>query len=471
MKLYKLHIVLVLLVALGCDVLEQSPQTAIDEATAIRDQKSAEAALNGLYDEMQSGDYYGDNILVIGDVSSDVSQSIGTWDFYREMDTYVTVPGNLEVRNLWGQLYRTVNHANNLIADVPGIEATQAVKDQILGEAYFIRALAYFDLSRTFAGIPGVTGTMGVPIITEPSRGINEDSFPSRPSIQASYDQVLADLQSASGLLSGLPDKNRASEAAVKALYSRVYLYLGNNSLAEQFATDVIDDFGLTLEQDYASIFVDENSSGSIFELAYNTTDGNGIRSWYFPSSLGGRGDIALHEPYALKVLSRADDERGELIGFDGNVGAYFPSKFAKSGGDNNIPILRLSEMFLNRAEAKANVATTPAGLLDALNDLNEVRNRANLADTAGVGVDTKAEVLDAIAFERGIEFMMEGHRFYDLVRTEKALTVLTGLERLNGPNESLTNPGRQIFPIPSREIDANTNLDQSDQNEAYAGN
>ena len=281
MKFYKLHIVLVLLVALGCDVLDQSPQTSIDETTAIRDQKSAEAALNGLYDQLQSGNYYGDNLQIISDVSSDISQSIGTWDFYREMDTYVTVPGNLEVRNLWGQIYSAVNHANNLIADVPGIEATQAVKDQILGEAYFIRALAYFDLSRTFAGIPGVTGTMGVPIVTEPSRGITDASFPTRPTIQASYDQVLADLQLAEGLLTGLPSKNRASEASVKALYSRVYLYLGNDALAEQYATEVIDNYGLSLEQNYASIFVDENSSGSIFELAYNTTDGNGIRNWY----------------------------------------------------------------------------------------------------------------------------------------------------------------------------------------------
>lgn len=467
MKFYKLHIVLVLLVALGCDVLDQSPQTAIDETTAIRDQKSAEAALNGLYDELQSGNYYGDNIQIISDVTSDISQSIGTWDFYREMDTYVTSPGNQEVRNLWSQLYRTVNHANNIIADVPGIDATQAVKDQILGEAYFIRALAYFDLSRTFAGIPGVTGTLGVPIVTEPSRGINESSFPNRPSIQDSYDQVLSDLQSADGLLTGLTDKNRASAAAVQALYARVHLYLRDYDLVEQYATDVIDNFGLTLEQDYNSIFVDENSSGSIFELAYNTTDGNGIRGWYFPSSEGGRGDIALHLPYALNVLSRADDERGNLIALDPNIaGAYYPTKFSKSGGDNNIPILRLSEMFLNRAEARAN-ATVP-DLVGALEDLNEVRNRANLADTLGAGVDTPEEVLEAIAHERGIEFMMEGHRFYDLVRTGKALTVLVGIERLNGPAESLTNAGRQIFPIPSREIDANKNIDQSDQNDAY---
>lgn len=462
MKLFKLNIVFVLLVAFGCDVLEQSPQTAISETIAIRDQKSAEGALNGLYNQIQSGNYYGDNIQIISDVSSDISQSIGTWDFYREMDTYVTVPGNQEIENLWAQLYSTVNHANNIIVDVPKITDTpQAVKDQILGEAYFIRALAYFDLARNFGGVPGVYGTLGVPIVTQPSRGIDESSFPSRSTLQETYNQVLADLQEASGLLSGLPSKTRASEASVKALYSRVHLYLKNYTEAASFATDVIDNFGLSLEQDYASIFADENSSGTIFEIAYNTTDDNGIRFWYFPSSLGGRGDIALHDDFANLVLSRALDERGELIGRDNNVGVYFPSKYGKAGGDDNIQVLRLAEMHLNRAEARAN-ATVP-DLVGALADLNLVRNRANLPDTVGAGVATKDQVLDAIALERSIEFMMEGHRFYDLVRTGKAMTVLTGVGRLNGPGVTLGNAGRMVFPIPSSDIDANKNLEQND--------
>lgn len=462
MKLFKLNLVFVLLIAFGCDVLEQSPQTAISEDIAIRDQKSAEAALNGLYNQIQSGDYYGSNLLIISDVTSDISQSIGTWDFYREMDTYVTVPGNLEIRNLWAQLYETVNHANNIIVDVPKIsDASQAVKDQILGEAYFIRALAYFDLARNFAGVPGEAGTLGVPIVTTPSRGIDDSSFPSRSTLQEAYNQVLADLQEANTLLTGLPSNTRASEAAVKALYSRVHLYLKDYAQAESFATDVIDNYGLTLEQDYASIFADENSSGTIFEIAYNTTDDNAIRFWYFPSSLGGRGDIALHDDFANFVLSRPADERSNLIGFDNNVGVYFPSKYAKSGGDDNIQVLRLAEMHLNRAEARAN-ANVP-DLVGALADLNLVRNRANLPDTVGAGVDTPAEVLDAIAIERSVEFMMEGHRFYDLVRTGKAMTTLTNVGRLNGPGVTLSNAGRMVFPIPSSDMDANDNLDQND--------
>jgi hypothetical protein len=121
--------------------------------------------------------------------------------------------------------------------------------------------------------------------------------------------------------------------------------------------------------------------------------------------------------------------------------------------------------MYLNRAEAR--VQKNTPDFPGALDDLNEIRNRAGLADTSGTGVDTAPEILDAIEHERGIEFIQEGHRWYNLIRTGSALNVLTNIDRLNGDPVSLTNPGRQVFPIPSRDIDSNVNL-QGQQNEAY---
>lgn len=452
--------------AVGCDVLDQQPQTAISDEIAIRDQKSAEAALNGLYSQFQSTEYYGSNLQILSDVTSDISQSIGTWDFYREMDTYVTSAGNLEVRNLWEQMYSAVNHANNIIAEVPNVDdIPETVKDQILGEAYFMRALAFFDLTRTFGGVEGVYGDQGIPLITVPSRQIDENSFPSQSSIADSYQQVRIDLEEAENLLAstGFTSPNRASEAAAKALLARLSLYTEDFDQTENYATQVIDDYSFVLVQDFASIFRDENTAESIFELTYNTTDGNDIRFWYFPSSGGGRGDIALHEDYVDIVNSRTDDERGELIGFDANVGAYYPIKYSKAGGDDNIQVLRLAEMYLNRAEARTRkVSPDFSGALD---DLNEVRNRAGLADTLGAGVATAPDILAAIEHERGIEFIQEGHRWFNLIRTGNALSTLTNVDRLNGDPVSLTDAGRQVFPIPSRDIDANENLQQ---NSAY---
>ena len=170
-----------------------------------------------------------------------------------------------------------------------------------------------------------------------------------------------------------------------------------------------------------------------------------------------------MHDAYAEMVMSRPNDERGDLIAFDGNVGVYYPTKYQKSGADDNIQILRLAEMYLNRAEARARQETPDVP--GALSDLNEIRNRAGLQDTTGAGVDDPDEVLQAIEKERGIEFIIEGHRWYDLVRTGRAMDVLTNIDRTNSDPVSLDDPGRMVFPIPSRDIDANENLDQ---NEAY---
>lgn len=464
MKRFSILLIIVFITASSCDVLNQDPQTAISEDKAIRDLKSANAALNGLYSQLQSTEYYGSNFQIISDVTSDISQSVGTWDFYREMDTYVTSPGNLENRNLWSQAYATVNHANNIITDVENLDGvSQEDKDRIIGEAYFIRALAFFDLTRTFGGVPGEAGTMGIPITTEPSRQIDESSFPERASIEASYSQVESDLQEAESRLTGFDTPNRVSEAAVQALFSRYYLYTQDFDLAEQYASDVIGNTNFELVENFADIFIDENTSEAIFELAYNTTDANDIRFWYYPSSGGGRGDIAIHDEYAEMVTSRSDDERGNLIAFDSNVGVYYPTKYQKSGSDDNIQILRLAELYLNRAEARARQETP--NLTGALSDLNEIRNRAGLQDTTGTGVDAPEEVLQAIEKERGIEFIEEGHRWYDLVRTGRATTVLTNIDRSNSDPVSLDDPGRMVFPIPSRDMDANDNLEQ---NEAY---
>src|SRR5699024_1749305 len=97
-----------------------------------------------------------------------------------------------------------------------------------------------------------------------------------------------------------------------------------------------------------------------------------------------------------------------------------------------------------------------------ALSDLNAIRNRAGLPDTAGTGVDSRTEILDAIALERSVEFFEEGHRWFNLVRTGNALSALTGIDRKNSGPVSLTDAGRQVWPIPHREIDANKNIEQN---------
>lgn len=118
--------------------------------------------------------------------------------------------------------------------------------------------------------------------------------------------------------------------------------------------------------------------------------------------------------------------------------------------------MIRIAEMYLNRAEARVKTSD----LAGALADLNRIHMRAG---SDALTITGAAQLTTAIIQERKLEFAEEGHRFFDLVRTSQALAKLVQVERKNGPPITLTNPGRQVFPIPSSDINANKNMVQND--------
>lgn len=445
-------------------VLKQQSITDISEDVAITNKKGALAAVAGLYNELQNGSYYGRNFQICSDVSADIAQSVGSWDFYREMDTYQVTTGNTEVGNFYFRAYRAVNQANNVIAQVPKVaDATATDKNTYLGQAYFVRALAFFDLNRLFGGVPGVVGTYGVPIVTTPSKQIDATSFPSRPTLQAAYDQVESDLLKSLDLLPdtyGIDATNRsqAVKGTARALLSRFYLYVNKPDQTLKYADLVLNDPRYVLSTTFSNIFDNKLTTEAIFELNFTSSDQSGIRNWYFPSASGGRGDLAVHLNYYNEATADPKDTRGKLFGYDVTSKLYYSTKYQKAGNIDNIHILRVAEIYLNRAEAKAKLGDLTA----ALADLNKVHQRSG---SNALGITGSAELLSAILQERKLEFAVEGHRFFDLVRTGQALAKLSGLDRKNGPNVMLTSAGRQVFPIPSFEVNANKNMVQ---NEAY---
>lgn len=448
----------------ACDVLDQEPLNEISEDIAITNQKGVAAAVAGMYNELQDANYYGRNIQVMSDVKADLAQSVGTWDFYREMDTYLTSAENLESGNLWTRAYRAINVANNIIDRVPELaDIPEEAKNNYLGQAYFVRGLAYFDLTKTYGGVPGVYGTLGVPIVTTPSRQVDESLFPSRASLLESYQQVEDDLLTALELLpeaqgSDVATRSQAVKGTARALLSRLYLYLDQPEKVIEYANAVIADPTYELEPNFLNIFAGTYTSEAIFELSFNNTDPSNIRNWYVPSTIGGRGDVAAHTEFVVEMMENPDDVRILLFGFDEGLGLYYPIKYQKPGNVDNIHILRIAEVYLNRAEARAKIGN----ISGALEDLNAIRNRAGLEDISTTGEE---DTLEAIWEERKREFAFEGHRFFDLVRTGQALVELTNVDRANGPPVSLTEPGRQVFPIPAFDVAANPNLEQ---NEAY---
>ncbi len=443
------------LITFSCNVLDQEPELQISDERAITNLSGANSALFGAYDQLQ-GVYQG-RLQRVSDVSGDVSQSIGTWDFYREMDTYAVSADNTELLDLWTFIYRTVNQANNLIAEVPKIEATQAQKDNILGQAHFLRGLAFFDAARVWGGIPGVVGQLGVPLPLIPSRGVDESSFPARATLQQTYAQVKSDLDEALRLLpenqaNNAATRGRATKSAARALLSRLHLYLGEWAEAEARATEVINDSKFSLIS-YPGIFSADNTNESIFEVQFNNADQSGLRFWYAPGALGGRGELAANADFYNSFSN--NDARKALFGRDNVVGVWYPSKYIRAGNIDNAHVLRIAEMYLNRAEARAKKSSPD--LVGAKADLDLVRNRAGIGEYL-----SDIPILEAIERERRWEFYAEGHIFFDLVRTGRALTVLQNVNRRNGPPVSLTAATRQIMPIPRRDIDSNPNLVQN---------
>lgn len=464
LKLYSL--IALVTVVFGCEVLEHEPQQQISTELAFSNEKSAEAVLNGLYNEAQL--VYSWRPFIFGDLASDAVQSIDTWDAFNQVDTYTNSADNTEVDDFYTQIYRGIDMANQIIANVPNVDMPAAKIDDFLGQAYTFRGMFYFELARYWSGIPNAYNEEGVVIRTTPSNGINEESYAPRASFEATWAQVLSDLQEG---YSRLPDtrgnnadnRRRLTKPAAAAMMARTYFYQGNWPQAASFATEVISNSRFTLVEPFSIIYRTEFSDESIFEMDYNNIDFSGIRGWYYPPNLGGRGGVCFHPEYHTYLTNEAGDERANLIAsrvFSGQT-VYYSTKYDLLQNASNIPLLRIAEMHLIRAEARVNGA--PGGAAGALSDLNAVRNRAGLDDVNPSGTNA---ILSAIWQERDKEFAIEGQRWFDLIRTGRAMSTLQDLTRTAGSSlVSIPSEGRFLMPIPNADILANP---QMTQNSAY---
>ncbi|TAH18040.1 MAG: RagB/SusD family nutrient uptake outer membrane protein [Cytophagales bacterium] len=440
----------------ACNVLDKQPELQVEDAAAITDIVGANAALAGLYNQVQ-GVYQG-RIQRLADVSGTTAQSVGTWDFYREMDTYLTNPDNTEILDIWTFIYRGVNVANNLIASVSNLDAQQSVKDGILGQAYFVRGLMFFDAVRIWGGVPSVAGTLGIPLPKEPSRSAVQYE---RASLADSYAQVEADLLQALNLLPENNAAGQATKAAANALLSRYCLYVKKYADAERYANAVINNSRFALVTPYSDIFSGRNTTESILELQFNNADQSSLRFWYVPGAIGGRGELAAHTEFYNQMNANSSDVRNKLFAFDNVSKFWYPTKYVKAGNIDNAHLIRLAEVILNRAEARANTNN----FAGARADLNIIRGRANsLADNTA---NSTEQLMLAIERERRFELCYEGHEWFDLVRMGRALAVLGSVPRSNSPGSParLIDRNRLVFPIPFQEVNANAKMVQ---NEGY---
>lgn len=444
MKLIK-NILLLLLISTFASCkkfLDVKPKESISDQQTIFDKTSSEEAVRGIYSALADNNYYGTGFQSIGYLSGDNIVWTGSQSQVQEFINHKVSAENSTISGAWIAIYRTISRANYVIDKVPAVSdplLSQALKDQLTGEAYFLRALSYFDLARTWGGVP---------IILQPTNSSSDNIGIPRSSEADTYAQVLADLEKAESLLPSTTDRFRATKKTAWALQARYYLYRKNWAKAEEFATKIIEDAGnYKLVKPFQSFFADgaRGTEESVFEIFYNgTTEINSHRGQWQPQTNGGTRQWAPNDEFVALVNDPlVGGDRNKLVAKD-NQGRWYGNLYYRSPASDPSFVIRTAELYLIRAEARAWQNNFPG----ALNDLDAVRDRSGLN---GSSAANQSEILLAIENERRIEFGLEPHRWFDLVRTGRAADVL-----------NITDPTKLLLPLPTQQLLLDEALDQN---------
>lgn len=480
----------------GCD-LSTSPYNGKQKEQALDTIEGLRAATRGNY-QVMVGDgynYYVKYLFYFNEFPSDnVSLSGTTTDplFYAYNYEHFPNMGNTE--QFWSWAYQMIAGANRVIEAIG--DKTSKELNQIKGENLFLRAMIHYQLVKTF-GRPYVQNpenNPGVPIVD--FTDINK--LPPRATVAQVYEFVISDLKKATELMTVPKSSSFASKEVAWALLSRVYLNMEKNKLAIEYANKVINSgrYELVGTQAYKIYFTipNENNSETIFAVKHTPEDDHGfgnLGSMYFQSDDGvGWGEMYASRSYR-KLLNRypedarhafvvpqyvrdesgniVKNENGDPVLQDRNgYPKYYVNKFSNQSGIASLSspvILRLAEMYLNRAEAN----TKLGNLQKAIDDVNLIRQRAGLSGGALYTLsEIKASgktVLDVVLEERRLEFAFEGLRKFDLLRNGRPIVRnYPGTHLDPGETTQVIEPGspRIVFYIPQSEMELNPNLVQN---------
>jgi len=442
--------------------LEVDPTEAVPEEIAIVDAASARAAVRGMYDGLQSLNYYAEVMLTWGGLSADDLRRRGTFTSYREADNNLLKANNSQVQATWEDIYAVINRANVVLArvpDVPGLE--DAERNQMLGEAHFLRALAYHDLVKLWGPVP---------IRLTPIETIDEAAEVSRATLTENYTQIKADLDQAEALMTSQRETRTGSVGAVRALRTRVLFYEASPGLTGrgtgpgggwQAALDEANrvlGMGYALAESYGSLFhaVGADTREDIFRIRFIAHDAFWAGYYYHTKPLGGRFEVGPTDD--VVAAYEAGDARYAWSLKDDPSGTTYVAKFPTPVGAEHPHVMRLAEIVLIKAEALANLGR----LGEAVDTYNQLRGRAGLSlHVLGTNVTDFNSVMAAIQRERRVELAFEGDRWPDLVRSNRVV----GVMGLQGGLEY-----QALYPIPQSEIDVTMREDGTPRLQQNAG-
>ncbi len=473
MKLYNIILLLGALITLNsCEkLLDKEPVDKISIEELFKDVPGARTALAGAYHQLLESSQYNRNLMVYPDLlGGNIKFSTTVNPRLDDIYNVIQTPTESSMNETYTGAYSALNNVNNILKYVPAAIGSDAEKAKIIAEARSIRALLHFNLLRIYAQPINFSseGTHpGIVINTAPR--LFSDSAPMRQTVADSYKQIVSDLREAlavfddanSPTLSGNKQYFFTASSA-RALLAKVYLYQQNWDQAFALADELIksNQYSLIPQASYvASWEATSPGTESIFELAIEpSSTGTSLGSYYSLNDNSYRMYAATND---LRTLYSSTDIRSTAslynsMSINGTT-YYFTKKYANGGASQKaIKILRLSEIYLIRAEAAVRKATLDLNQMNQ--DLNLIRRRAD-ASAAMLNITDPQQALEAIFLERRKELAFEGNLLFDLSRFKKALTRID--VTATTPNLQ-ANDDKMIMPIPATTVNANSEMIQN---------
>ena len=466
------------------DFLEQNPQTDLSENDFYKTADDILSAVNGAYSSLQEGDIYG-NWYVFGEIPSDNTrnQLSGSVTTQNEFDQFYIDTQNSMIANFWKAAYKVINRTNTILGRIDGIEINTELANRYKLECKFIRALMYFNLVRVYGDVPLVLKEISISesydILREPKENV--------------YNQIIADLKEAQDLpvSYSTAEDGRATQGAAKALLANVYMTLHKYAEAETILAEIINSGRYSLLENtpgslnidgYKNVFspVNHNSKEGIFEIQFlkgGFGEGSNYANNFAPENsgtnvvaVGGTGGNNIPEMDIYNAYEEGDLRRdfSMSLGYYDNrknnewvesryVCKFMDVPYQNNDASNNYPVIRYADVILMYAEALNQNGKTA----EACKYLNMTRRRGfgyQTTETSPVDLQTtdKAQFALMVEQERRVELAFENHRWFDLIRTGRAVEVM----RSKGFSLNETN---LICPIPQKQIDVNPKLTQND--------
>ena len=458
--IYIITLVVSLTTIWSCD-FDTDIYTAIDMDNAFGSAQDIENALNGVYRNVGYYPYRGNRVIAISDMASDISEAdastghsvaINMWTFNE------TTPDLLEV---WTYAYKVIDQSTRGINGALALLESEGLPDgddvrleSSVSQFYALRALAHFDLVNLF-GLPykagGGNSQPGIVVVSNDP--IEEFQEVSRSSVEETYIQIKNDIANAKKYAGASINQYYFNEAAINALEARVNLYMHNYPAAKTAAQAAIDLRNAAPVDSATYIDMWRNTAitaEDIFTLVKSEDDNlsaNALNTLY--GSYGGKVSN-----FTINKFNDKDLRLGLINKADGHPKKY--DGLASSAAVSNIPVFRVSEMYLIIAEAEARLGDD---LIAAQNALFYTAKRNTDITTIADLPATQEGLLEFIADERVREFFVEGHRFYDLRRTGVTATI-AGDANFVAANFA--------FPIPSEEVNSGFGVTQ---NEGWSNN